>query len=106
MNDTKVNLTEDYSTIIISFTRKESNSGYPPLVNITGDFLYGSLSYFNGTYSEKEQATNVIAHKIPIVECSQDFLNKYNFIGGYYYCLNLSMFPEILGDKNQQNYNI
>lgn len=106
MNYTKVNLTEDYSTIVISFTRRESNSGYPPLVNITGDFLYGFLSYVNGTYSEKKQATNVMGQIIPIVECSQDFLNKYNFIGGYYYCLNLSMFPVLFGDENQQNYNI
>lgn len=97
------NISEDYSTIVISFTRRESWKYYPPLVNIT-DFLYSKLAWSNATYNTTLNITVFKSAVIPLIECPKDFLKKYSFNPGNYYCLNLSQYPEIYADENQDNY--
>lgn len=100
-----INLTEDYSTIVISFTRQEDQIGFPPLVNITGGFLFGLLTNQNGTFNTEFNVTEKKIEGISIVECSEEFKTKYNFMPGNYYCLNLSEVPQLFGDDTQNEYD-
>ena len=95
-----VNLTEDYSTIVISFTRKIQQLGLPPSVNINGEFLYYGFNHYNITFKESTNSTNTNGKGYKNLTCSKEFLAKYNFNEGNYYCLNINEQPELLGDEN------
>lgn len=95
-----VNLTEDYSTIVISFTRKIQQLCLPPSVNINGEFLYYGFNHYNITFKESTNSTNTNGKGYKNLTCSKEFLAKYNFNEGNYYCLNINEQPELLGDEN------
>ena len=67
-----VNLTEDYSTIVISFTRKIQQLGLPPSVNINGEFLYYGFNHYNITFKESTNSTNTNGKGYKNLTCSKE----------------------------------
>ena len=105
---TPINLTGDLSTIVFSFTKKESNKQYPSNVNITGGFLYSSFQNVEATLIEYKNQTiqSTVYHSIPFEQCNDTFLNKYNFPFGNYYCLDLTRRPLLWGTNQENEYDI
>ena len=102
-NYPKINLTEDYSTIVISLTQTQSNSNNDTFINMTGGFLFGELVNIHSYYNDKRDQIDRQLESIEILPCDKSFLEKYNFPNSLYYCLNLSKNGILQGDNREIN---
>lgn len=98
-----INLTEDYSTIVISLTQSQSNDQNDTSINITGGFLYSELRHIHKYYNKKVDTVDFRIETIDIVPCNKSFLEKNKFSDGLYYCLNLNEKSTLHGDDKELN---